>query len=85
MIKGIQEALKHINYKEAKVCIVVATALGFRQAEKGKGVNAKHIQVVYDWIEKKNGMLYVLEVTNGGDRIKKMICDVEKQVYGLKH
>lgn len=85
MIKGIQEAIKHINFKEAKVCIVVAVALGFKQAVKGKGVNAQHIQVVYDWIEEKKGELYVLEVMSGGEKIKKMISDVEKQVYGLKY
>lgn len=84
MIKGIQEAIKHINYKEAKICVVVAAALGFKQAVKGKGINAQYIQVVYDWIEEKNGMLYVLEVMRGGDKIKRMICDVEKKIYELK-
>ena len=37
MIKGIQEVIKNINYNEVKVCIIVAVALGFKQARKARG------------------------------------------------
>ena len=38
-----------------------------------------------DWIEEKNGKMYVLEVMRGGDKIRKMISDLEKQVYCLMY
>ncbi len=47
MIKGLTECVKHIN-RPMRVCVIVATQLGFEKAFKGSGINCALIEDFYE-------------------------------------
>lgn len=79
MLQGIKETLKRINYKNAKICIVVATALGFKSATKKKSINKEHIKEILDKIREKDNELEVIELQCGAEYIKSWLNRFEIQ------
>ena len=83
ILQGFKETLKWINYKNAKICIVVSTALGFKSATKKKSINKEHIKEIEDKIKEKDNELEVIELQCGAEYIKSWLNRFEVQ-FGFK-
>lgn len=72
-IHGAIQAVSRIK-KPVKVCIIVATQLGFDGAAKGKGINSKLILELMDLITEKKCTLTEVFAIGCGDKIQKYIA-----------
>lgn len=77
MIQGIKETMKRINYRNSKICIIVASSLGFKL--ENKSVNKEHIKEILDNINKMDNDLEVIELHCGADYIKSWLNRFEMQ------
>lgn len=73
MIYAITNAINKIKILQKDVYIITPTELGFKQAQKGKGINYSYIEPIYKLSQEKKLDLNFLCIINGGNRIKKMI------------
>lgn len=80
MLQGIRQTISRMLYKNTKICVITATALGFNRAQKGKGANLDVVKDILETVAQNDNELEIIELKCGGDYIKKRINELQQYV-----
>lgn len=73
MVFGLKEAVGHIRLHGVNVCIISGAYVGFKSAEKNKGVHAKEVNMITSIVEQQGNTISSIAVHDGGAEIKRII------------
>ena len=77
MLQGAIAACRLLRKGNTTLYLITPTPLGFKQGQKGRGVNVELIQTILDVCSSKNITFQEIALHNGGDLIRSMINSQE--------
>ncbi len=73
MLEAVLDACERIQIDGKQIFVLSPTPLGFRSAEKRKGVNEMFIQKIFQVCSEKNLVLNALSLHNGGEFVRDLL------------
>ena len=75
MIIGLFDGIRQVRLRGVNICVFSGIRIGFKYAEKGKGLYAEELNDLLDVAKNQGNTVSSIAITNGSAQIKKMILE----------